>query len=169
MRRSIISAIFVIVAGSFLHFAWELSGRSSLVSLVAATNESTWEHLKLAFWPALALTPVQRWLYGSLAGWLPATAVRCVLPSFLIVGLFYGYTAVLGRHHLVADLAIFAVSILAGEIGGHALLAREFGAKSRAGALALLIIAVLALSSFTFRPPDVFLFRPPTVPGPEAP
>ena len=102
--RAFLSALVVIFAGSLLHFAWEWSGRSTVVAVFAATNESTWEHLKLAFWPALALTPLQQTFYGSLPGWLPATAIRCLLPSLVIVVLFYGYTALLGGHiQMVSD------------------------------------------------------------------
>lgn len=160
--RSFLSAIVVISAGSLLHFAWEWSGRSTLVAVVAATSESTWEHLKLAFWPALALAPIQRAIYGSEPGWLPATAIRCVVPSFVIVVLFYGYTAVVGTHHLAADLTIFAFAIVAGELLGHAVLRHEFGAASRTGAGGILILATLLFSTLTFRPPDCVLFREPS-------
>ncbi|HET8656803.1 MAG TPA: DUF6512 family protein [Longimicrobiaceae bacterium] len=159
--RSFLSAIAVISAGSLLHFAWEWSGRSMVVAVFAATNESTWEHLKLAFWPALALTPLQHRIYGSLPGWLPATAVRCMLPSFVIVALFYGYTALLGRHYLAADLAIFACAIFAGEVLGHAMVTRDFGARARMGALGLLVLATVLFSTLTFRPPNSFLFHEP--------
>ena len=160
--RSFLSAIVVVSAGSLLHFAWGWSGRSTLVAVFAATNESTWEHLKLAFWPALALAPIQRMIYGSEPGWLPATAIRCVVPSFVIVALFYGYTAVTGTHHLAADLAIFAVAIFAGEVLGHAVLRHEFGAASRMGASGVLVLATLLFSTLTFRPPDCFLFHEPS-------
>ena len=159
--RSFWSAIVVISAGSLLHFAWEWSGRSTIVAVFAATNESTWEHLKLAFWPALTLAPLQRTIYGSLPGWIPATAIRCILPSFVIVAFFYGYTAVLGNHHLAADLAIFAFAIFAGEFLGHAMLTREFGSRSRRVAVGLLILATVLFSTLTFRPPNSFLFHEP--------
>jgi hypothetical protein len=159
--RAFLSAVTVIAAGSLLHFAWEWSGRSTVVAVFAATNESTWEHLKLAFWPALALTPLQRAIYGSLPGWLPATAIRCILPSCVIVALFYGYTALSGRHYLAADLTIFGCAIITGEFLGHAMLSREFGARSRIGALGLLVLATVLFATLTFRPPDFFLFEPP--------
>lgn len=164
-RRAFLSAIAVICAGSLLHFVWEWSGRSAVVAVFAATNENTWEHLKLAFWPALALTPVQRILYGPFPGWLPATLIRCLLPSCLIVALFYGYTALLGSHHLAADLTIFALAILAGEFLGHALLPREFGTLVRRLAFGLLILATVLFSTLTFRPPDFFLFHEPPASG----
>jgi len=160
-RRSFWSAIVVICAGSLLHFAWAWSGRSVVVAVFAATNESTWEHLKLAFWPALALTPLQRKLYGPLPGWIPATAIRCILPSFVIVALFYGYMALAGSHHLAADVAIFAFAIFAGEFPGHAVLIREFGSRSRIGAFGLLMIATVLFSTLTFRHPSAFLFHAP--------
>jgi hypothetical protein len=159
--RSFVSAIVVISAGSLLHFAWEWSGRSTVVAVFAATNESTWEHLKLAFWPALALAPLQHKIYGACPGWLPATAIRCILPSLLIVALFYGYTALLGSHHLAADIAIFALAVFAGEIVGHAMLTREFGSRSRIGALGILVLATVLFSTLTFRLPDSFLFHEP--------
>ncbi len=166
-RRAFLSAVVVIAAGSLLHFAWEWSGRSALVAVFAATNESTWEHLKLAFWPALAITPIQRALYGPLPGWLPATAIRCILPSCMIVALFHGYTAVLDGHHLAADLAIFAVSILAGEFLGHAVLAHRFGLKVRTGATVLVVFATVLFSTLTFNPPDSFLFEAPSSSRPQ--
>lgn len=160
--RAFLSALVVIVTGSLLHFAWEWSGRSAVAAIFAATNESTWEHLKLAFWPAIALAPFQRKLYGPLPGWLPATAIRCVLPSFLIVVLFYGYIALLGSHHLVADIAIFAVAIFAGEFLGHTMLTHGFGARTRIIAFVLLVLATVLFSTLTFAPPVVFLFHDPS-------
>ena len=163
--RTFWSAIVVITAGSLLHFAWEWTDRSSVVAVVAATNESTFEHLKLAFWPALALAALQRRIYGRSPGWLPATAIRCLLPSLMIVGLFYGYTALIGSHHLAADITVFALAIFAGEFLGHAVLNREFGSKARLGAFGLLAIATVLFSTLTLKPPDFFLFREPTTSG----
>ena len=159
--RCLVSAVVVISAGCLLHFAWEWSGRNRVVAIIAASSESTWEHLKLAFWPALALSPVQRLVYGPFPGWLPATAICCLVPPCLIVALFYGYTALTGDHYLVADLAIFAIAILVGEFLGHSVLSREFGSKTRLAAFAFLAAATLAFSILTFNPPDVFLFHEP--------
>ncbi|MEM3021819.1 MAG: DUF6512 family protein, partial [Candidatus Caldarchaeum sp.] len=50
---------FIVFAGSLLHFTYELSGGNMVVALFSAVNESVWEHLKLPFFPALALTVYQ--------------------------------------------------------------------------------------------------------------
>ena len=47
----IFSTIFVMILGTLLHFTYEWSGGNLLVASFSAVNESTWEHLKLLFYP----------------------------------------------------------------------------------------------------------------------
>ena len=47
------SAIFIAILGTFLHFTYNWSGGNVIVGLFSAVNESTWEHLKLIFFPNL--------------------------------------------------------------------------------------------------------------------
>jgi hypothetical protein len=151
----------VVTIGSLLHFAWAWSGRSTALAVFAAMNESTWEHLKLAFWPALLLSPIQRWSYGKPPGWLPGTAIRCLLPSVLIVVLFYGYTSALGAHYLAADLATFVVAIFVGELLGHRVLLRRTPSAVKIAAAGVLLISVVAFSTLSFIRPSCFLFAEP--------
>lgn len=52
---------FVLVLGTLSHFFFDWSGENRLVGIFAAVNESTWEHLKLLFFPAL-LFWVSEWI-----------------------------------------------------------------------------------------------------------
>jgi hypothetical protein len=45
--------LFIAVFGTFLHLAFELSNFWKPVAIIAAVNESTWEHLNMVFWPNL--------------------------------------------------------------------------------------------------------------------
>lgn len=45
--------IFIVVLGSLLHFVYGLSGYWHPIGIIAAVNESVWEHLKLGFWPTV--------------------------------------------------------------------------------------------------------------------
>ena len=51
---------FTSVMGTLLHFLYELSGGRLWAAVISGVNESTWEHMKLLFWPlflfALILT-----------------------------------------------------------------------------------------------------------------
>ena len=42
-----------------LHFVYELSGFNWFAALFGSVNESTWEHLKLFFWPGLVCALVE--------------------------------------------------------------------------------------------------------------
>jgi hypothetical protein len=151
----------VIVLGTLLHFAWEWSNENPFVAVFAATNESTWEHLKMAFWPALWLAPVQRVLYGKPPGWLLSTVIRTLVSPALIVGLFYGYTGLLGADFLALDIGTFVVAVAAGEYAGHSVMDRRPSIATRRVALVVLAISVAAFSTLTFQPPPWFLFDVP--------
>ncbi len=45
--------IAVAVLGTLNHFLYELSGGAAIFALFCPVNESTWEHLKLLFFPYL--------------------------------------------------------------------------------------------------------------------
>ena len=46
----------VLIAGNLLHFAYGWSGGSPAAAMIAAVNESTWEHMKLLAMPWLLWT-----------------------------------------------------------------------------------------------------------------
>lgn len=56
LRFQIFSLLFTYVLGTILHFTYEWSNENSIVALFSAVNESTWEHLKLLFFPMLITT-----------------------------------------------------------------------------------------------------------------
>ena len=51
--------VFIIILGSLLHFTFEFSGGNPVVGVFSAVNESIWEHLKLAFWPAILFALIE--------------------------------------------------------------------------------------------------------------
>ncbi|MGM0584918.1 MAG: DUF6512 family protein, partial [Pseudomonadota bacterium] len=156
-------ALFTVLAGSALHFAFEWSGGWRPVALVAAVNESTWEHLKLAFWPALLWTGLEAARLPRLrrALW-PAKGLALLFAAGLIVAVFESYTAILKDNVLVLDIGTFVLSVIA----GHALSAWLLIGDAPRGWLAaagrvLLVAQVVAYATFTFLPPDHPLFTDP--------
>lgn len=106
---------FVFVAGSLLHFAYDWLGRSPWMAPIAAIDESVWEHLKLAFWPAAAFAAVQGAAMGArVRNFLLGKALALTVAPLAIIFGFYGYTAALGFHTLVADLALFVIAVALG-------------------------------------------------------
>ena len=49
----IIGTIFVLITGILSHFVYDWSGQNFIVGFFSPVNESTWEHMKLSFFPML--------------------------------------------------------------------------------------------------------------------
>ena len=50
---------FATLGGTILHFLYDWTGGSILVAPFSGVNESTWEHMKLLFFPMLLFSLVQ--------------------------------------------------------------------------------------------------------------
>ncbi|MGD2175772.1 MAG: DUF6512 family protein [Candidatus Brocadiaceae bacterium] len=158
--------VVIFVAGCILHFAYEWLGRSPFVGLFAAVNESVWEHLKLAFWPAMGYALLE-WLFlRKSPGFFAAKAAGICLMPVLIVVLHYGYRLVLPHHVVWLDILIFLVAVAGGQFASYLLLTA--GLTMRRGNIAgLAVLALLAVlfGVFTLRPPRLPIFRDSTTGG----
>jgi len=155
--------IFISLSGSFLHFTFELLNRFWLAGVFSAVNESTWEHLKLAVFPAILWLILEKKVFRLKAdNFLFAKAVGTYLMPVLIILFFYSYKAILGHNLLVIDISLFFVSAILGQIASYKIMCRpEFAGKfGRISFLALTILA-LAFVVFTFYPPHLFIFNDP--------
>jgi len=172
MKRSVLGwevagIIFIIFVGSFMHFAYELAGHWEPLSLIAAVNESTWEHLKLAFWPGLIFYIFEfKFLRKSTNNFLVAKTVSLYLMPLAIVALFYSYTAILGEDFFIMDILIFMLAVVIGQLASYKLLTSDKLPQIwHKLALVFLILAILAFSLLTFYAPEFFLFEDPVTGG----
>ena len=164
LRWELLGIPLIFFSGSALHFAFEWSGRPLVVAPFAAVNESVWEHLKLAFWPALAYALIEYGFFGRhAANFAIAKAVGILLMPLLIVLLFYGYTALLGHHVLWLDIFIFFIAVAGGQLASYGLLISKLasGRWNVAGFAAVLLLA-LGFAVFTFATPRLGIFRDST-------
>jgi len=156
-------ASFIILAGSALHFVFDWSGGWRPIAWLAAVNESTWEHFKLGFWPALLFAVVEHFFLKGKARnfWIGKAA--CVWAMPLIIGsLFYSYKAALGRHYLWADILLFVLAAVAGQaLSFRILTAAPLSVDWKRLALLALVLLLLAFALFTYFPPRNFLFVDP--------
>jgi len=162
-RWELAGAIFIILVGSALHFAFARSGYWRPMAVVAPVNESVWEHLKLGFWPGLAFTLIE---YAALRKrvnnyWIAKSAALFSIPA-LIVALFYAYTAIAGDNVLAADIVVFVVSVGVGQwISYRTLLAQKAPSSIGGMAVVALVIMVAAFSLLSYHPLRLSLFRDP--------
>lgn len=158
-------AVFTAVVGSLLHFlyAWF---PSDFTAVFGAVNESTWEHMKLAFWPMLFFAAVEYLLYGKRTkGFLPIRVCSILIAVLLIPILFYSYTGVFGKSVLLLDLLIFYGSVAAAYTFSCKQLQNPWHGFRTLWAeilsCAVLLVMLVCFLSFTPKAPQLPLFRDP--------
>jgi hypothetical protein len=151
---------FTVLIGSALHYAFACSGYWLPLALVAAVNESVWEHLKLAFWPGLLWALLEYFVLKIDARnfWVAKGLALLVAPTVIVI-IFYGYTSILGRNLLALDITTFVLAIAIGQLSSALLINSEmkFNWARSTGAI-LLAIQLAAYSSFTFYPQAFGIF-----------
>jgi len=163
LRQDLLGVPFIIAGGSALHFAFSWADEWPPLAIVAATNESIWEHLKLAFWPSLVWALIESRRVGLPAqSYWAAKGVSFLVAPIVIVVVFQSYTAILGRNLLVLDIGTFVVAVVLGQLGSIWLLTRRPVVKPAAWVgIALLLCQLAAFSLLTYVPPNHPLFIDP--------
>lgn len=170
MRRdikkfSIISAIFIIILGTILHFTYDWSGQNAVVGAFSAVNESTWEHLKLLYFPILITTVVGYFKYGkNVQSFLCGKAIQVVVSMAFTVIVFYTYTGVWGKDVAWLNILIFILAAILGEIVNYMIIKRGKSCNKNA-AIAVLVVLFVMFINFTTNPPKIGLFKDPVSGG----
>ena len=116
VRFQIISFIVVCIVGTLLHFTFEWSGNNRIVAAFSSTNESTWEHLKLVFYPMLIMTVIGYFYLGKdVKNYLCAKTLGIIYAISFIVIFFYTYTGIIGKNFAFLDIGSFFVAVFIGE------------------------------------------------------
>lgn len=164
LRFQIFSVIFTWILGTILHFLYEWSGDNKIIASFSAVNESTWEHLKLVFFPMLITTIVGFLVIGkdNKKFWCAKTIGIILAMSFIIV-FFYTYTGIIGTNFAILDIGSFFVAVILGEYVAYKIMTNdEYKLKcNKRIAVIGLIFILLCFIIFTYLPPHIGLFKDP--------
>jgi hypothetical protein len=156
----LIGILFVIIVGTLLHFTYAASGKNRVVGLFAPVNESTWEHLKMLFFPMLLYSVMEYFAFGKFVdSFIGAKTVGVVAGMFAIIVIFYSYTGILGKNFLFADILTFVIGVLIAFAVGLAIMKNDW--SFTAFSIVLLALLVLCFFVSTFWPPKIGLFIDP--------
>jgi hypothetical protein len=158
--------LFIFLAGAALHFVFKLSGDLRPIAIIAAVNESVWEHLKIGFWPALIWAIIELFAFGIRAkNFLFAKGFAFILSALLITGIYY-ITKAAGIESLPVDIFNFFVSIVIAQIISYRLILVQKGYKVLNVIGVLLIAAcIAAFSILSYYPPHNPIFLDPVSKG----
>lgn len=161
IKFQIFSSIFTMILGTLLHFTFEWSGNNSFVAAFSAVNESTWEHLKLIFFPMILTTIIGYFYIGkNTSNFLCSKLIGIITAILFTVIFFYTYTGILGTNFAFIDISIFFIAVLLGEYITYKLLLSDFSCN-KIISLLLLIILLFCFVLFTYFPPKIGLFKDP--------
>lgn len=159
---SAIGGSAVLVLGTAAHFFYELSENNFFLGTVVPVNESTWEHMKLSFFPMLLFSLCAKLiLKKQFCCAFSAGLYGTVLSTVLIPVIFYTYSGILGCNTAVLNILTFAASVLAGVLGFY--FTCKSGKTERFYPALVIVTAILAFLFiiFTCFPPGIGLFKEP--------
>ena len=161
LKFTILSGIFVMILGTLLHFIYDWSGDNIFVASFSAVNESTWEHLKLLFFPMLLTTIIGYfYLRKNYPNFLCARLLGILTALLFTVVFFYTYTGIIGTNFAFIDVSIFFVAVVLGEFVSYKVLLSDFKCNNVV-AIFLLLILLVCFVVFTYFTPQIGLFIDP--------
>ena len=148
--------------GTLLHFLYDRLSESVLVAPFSGVNESTWEHMKLLFWPMLIFAAVQSFFFKDVRSFWCIKLRGLLLGLTLIPVLFYTYNGVIGRSPDWINIAIFFISAALTYIYETRLWGKgTVKCKSPRTAVFVLCLIAALFVIFTFKTPEIGVFRDP--------
>ena len=150
------------LAGTLLHFLYDWLGEAKWIAPFSGVNESTWEHMKLLFWPMLLFAAVQSFFFRDRKEFWCVKLKGILLGIVAIPVLFYTYNGIIGSSPDWINIAIFFISAAITYIYET----RQFNNGTTAcknPRLAILLLCAIAVlfAVFTFATPEIGIFRDP--------
>ena len=149
--------------GTLLHFLFDWTGGNVIVALFSAVNESIWEHLKLLFYPSVAVAVVQYFFWGKTVQSFWCIKLMGVLFGLVLIPVvYYTYTGILGVNADWFNITIFFLVAAALYWVETKLFQRGYTCQLGPGlAVTLIFLIAIAFTVFTFVPPHIPFFQDP--------
>lgn len=151
------------LAGTLLHFLYDWSGELILIAAFSGVNESTWEHMKLLFWPMFIYAIVQSLFFRERENFWCIKLKGILTGLIMIPIIFYTYNGVIGKSPDWVNIAIFFISAAFAYIYETRLYNKEATiCKNSKFAISILCVVAIIFIVFTFATPEISIFRDPS-------
>ena len=150
------------LGGTVLHFLYDLLGKSVWIAPFSGVNESTWEHMKLLFWPMFIYAVIQSFFFRDRTDFWCIKLRGILLGLTLIPVIFYTYNGVIGKSPDWLNITIFFVSAAI----AYGFETRKFNSEKatcKAPKISFSVLCVIAVLFviFTFKAPEICIFKDP--------
>lgn len=150
------------LGGTLLHFLYGWTSGNILIAPFSAVNESTWEHMKLLFFPLFIFALIQSRFFKNYENFWCVKLVGILTGLMLIPVLFYTYNGVLGKSPDWVNIAIFFISAAVAFLLETRLFKKN-SLRCKRPWLAFAVICLIGVlfAVFTFAAPRIPLFQDP--------
>lgn len=150
------------IGGTLLHFLYDWLGQAVWIAPFSGVNESTWEHMKLLFWPMFIFAILQSFYFSDREDFWCIKLKGILLGIILIPVIFYTYNGVIGKSPDWINISIFFISAAVAYIYET----RQFNKGKTVCKKPKLLLVVLCLIAalfvvFTYRTPEIGIFKDP--------
>ena len=150
------------LGGTLLHFLYDWTGESVFVAPFSGVNESTWEHMKLLFFPMFIYAIIQSFFFRDREEFW-CVKLRGILSGILLIPIiFYTYNGAIGKSPDWLNITIFFISAAVAYVFETRLYNSErINCKFPRLAVAFLCVIAILFGIFTFATPKIGIFRDP--------
>lgn len=150
------------LAGTLLHFLYDWTNESVWVAPFSGVNESTWEHMKLLFFPLFLFALIQSGFFKDNRAFWCVKLVGILTGLVLIPVLFYSYNGAFGKSPDWVNIAMFFVSAgMAFLLETRLFKNNTLPCKHPWIAFGILCLIAVLFVIFTFETPRIPLFQDP--------
>ena len=155
---------FTAVLGTILHFLYEWTG-CKLFAPISAINESTWEHMKLLFFPSFIFAIFQSLFFkDEQKGFWWVKLIGILIGLMAIPVLFYTYNGAIGKSPDWLNISFFFIALFFEYFIEYRLFkANKIKNSNKIIPLAILSIIGILFIVFTFVAPSLPIFIPPEI------
>ncbi len=148
--------------GTLLHFLYDWLNQSVWIAPLSAVNESTWEHMKLLFWPMFFYAVVQSFFFRERTDFWCIKCKGILLGLVLIPVIFYTYNGAIGKSPDWVNIAIFFIAAAIAYLYETRLFKQDSAhCFSQKICFALLCLIAVLFIVFTFITPKIGIFMDP--------
>lgn len=150
----------IFFGGSIFHFLYKYGGRKKWMAIISPVNESIWEHLKIAFYPALIFSVFQALVWVNYPiNFFTAEIAGIYSMMFFILIAEWIYPTILKKNVLFLDLLVFFVAISLSQFVSYALFSSTGIYLPEVIIILIISLQIIIFAVLTFWPLKLPLFR----------
>ena len=113
MLMYILQFLYISILSTFLHFSYDIMNHIFIFSIIGAVNESTWEHLKIGFFPWFTWFLIRSYFFSYLNSYF-GNLIALITFMITVSSIFYAGIFIMKRHCLPISVSSFYIGVISG-------------------------------------------------------